>query len=47
MDESKEKSWIKHYWRPVMAYQYTLRASVRPLLTYFFFFMFCGIKIFV
>jgi|DEB0MinimDraft_4_1074332.scaffolds.fasta_scaffold73380_2 hypothetical protein len=23
----------------------TLRASVRPLLTYFFFFMFCGIKI--
>jgi hypothetical protein len=23
----------------------TLRASIRPLLTYFFFFMFCGIKI--
>ena len=37
MDESKEKSWIKHYWRPAMAYQYFLVCLfdfiIFPLLT--------------
>lgn len=41
MDESKEKSWIKHYWRPAMAYQYFLVCVfdfiIFPLLTMVFF----------
>jgi hypothetical protein len=41
MEQEKEASWIKHYWRPVMAYQYAVVCVfdfiIGPLLTLLYF----------
>jgi hypothetical protein len=41
MADSKEASWIKHYWRPAMAYQYLVVCIfdfiIFPLATIIFF----------
>jgi hypothetical protein len=41
MNDERESSWIKHYWRPLMAYQYAFVCFfdfvLGPILTFMYF----------